>query len=57
VRRRSTSSIPGWLNINRTRDFATSVTKIAGRHTVKAGGYLNHSYKAQNVGAGGIRQI
>ena len=26
---------PGWLNINRTRDFATSVTKIAGRHTLQ----------------------
>ena len=48
---------PGWLNINRTRDFATSVTKIAGRHTLKAGGYLNHSYKAQNVGAGGIANL
>ena len=48
---------PGWLNINRTRDFATSVTKVAGRHTFKAGGYLNHSYKAQNVGAGGIANL
>jgi hypothetical protein len=48
---------PGWLNINRTRDFATSLTKVAGRHTLKAGGYLNHSYKAQNVGAGGIANL
>ena len=24
---------PGWLNINRTQDFAISVTKVAGRHT------------------------
>jgi hypothetical protein len=48
---------PGWLNINRTRDFATSLTKVAGRHTFKAGGYLNHSYKAQNVGAGGIANL
>ena len=29
------------------------MTKIAGRHTLKAGFYNNHSYKAQNVGAGG----
>ena len=44
---------PGWLNINRTQDFAVSVTKIMGRHTAKAGFYLNHSFKAQNLGAGG----
>ncbi len=44
---------PGWLNINRTQDFAASITKVAGRHTFKAGFYNNHSYKAQNVGAGG----
>ncbi len=41
---------PGWLNINKTQDVAGSVTKIVGRHTLKAGAYLNHSYKAQNVG-------
>ena len=44
---------PGWLNINRTQDIAISLTKIAGRHTLKGGFYNNHSYKAQNVGAGG----
>lgn len=44
---------PGWLNINRTQDIAISLTKIAGRHTFKGGFYNNHSYKAQNVGAGG----
>jgi hypothetical protein len=48
---------PGWLNINRTNDFAGSITKVAGRHTIKAGGYNNHSYKAQNVGAGGIANL
>ena len=48
-RRRRTSSYPGWLNINRTQDVAISLTKIAGRHTIKAGVYLNHSYKAQNT--------
>ncbi len=41
---------PGWLNINKTQDVAGSVTKIVGRHTLKAGAYVNHSYKAQNVG-------
>ncbi len=44
---------PGWLNINRTQDVAVSITKVAGRHTMKAGFYNNHSFKAQNVGAGG----
>ena len=41
---------PGWLNINRTQDVAISLTKIAGRHSLKAGFYNNHSYKAQNIG-------
>ena len=41
---------PGWLNINRTQDMAVSLTKIAGRHSLKAGFYNNHSYKAQNIG-------
>src|ERR1019366_873871 len=36
---------------------AGSLTKVAGRHTIKGGGYLNHSYKAQNVGAGGIANL
>ncbi len=44
---------PGWLNINRTQDVAVSLTKVAGRHTLKTGFYNNHSFKAQNVGAGG----
>ena len=44
---------PGWLNINRTQDWAASMTKVMGRHTFKAGYYLNHSFKAQNTGAGG----
>jgi hypothetical protein len=41
---------PGWLNINRTQDVAISLTKLAGRHSLKGGFYNNHSYKAQNVG-------
>jgi hypothetical protein len=48
---------PGWLNINRTQDFAVSLTKVAGRHTMKGGFYNNHSFKAQNVGAGGIANL
>ena len=40
---------PGWLNINRTQDFAVSLTKVMGRHTMKAGFYNNHSFKAQNT--------
>ena len=46
-------SFPGFMNINRTQDVSISLTKVTGRHTIKAGFYLNHSYKAQNLGAGG----
>jgi Carboxypeptidase regulatory-like domain len=48
---------PGFLNINRTQDLAASITKIMGRHTMKAGFYNNHSYKAQNTGAGGVANL
>ncbi len=48
---------PGWLNINRTQDYSVSLTKISGHHTFKGGFYNNHSYKAQNVGAGGIANL
>lgn len=48
---------PGWLNINRTNDMAISLTKVMGRHTVKGGFYNNHSFKAQNTGAGGIANL
>jgi hypothetical protein len=44
---------PGWLNVNKTQDFAISVTKVSGRHTIKGGFYNNHSFKAQNVAVGG----
>ena len=46
-------SFPGFMNINRTQDFSISLTKVTGPHTIKGGFYLNHSYKAQNLGAGG----
>jgi hypothetical protein len=39
---------PGFLNINATKDVAVSLTKVAGRHTLKAGFYNNHSNKSQN---------
>jgi len=45
---------PGFLNINRTQDVAISLTKVWGAHTSKAGFYNNHSFKAQNTGAGGV---
>jgi hypothetical protein len=48
---------PGWLNINRTQDVAISLTKVMGRHTFKGGFYNNHSFKAQNTGAGGIANL
>jgi hypothetical protein len=48
---------PGWLNINRTQDVAISLTKISGRHTIKGGFYNNHSFKAQNTGAGGVANL
>jgi hypothetical protein len=47
---------PGWLNINRTQDVALSLTKVAGRHTMKTGFYNNHSFKAQNAGFGALFQ-
>jgi len=48
---------PGFLNINKTQDVAISMTKVAGRHTIKAGFYNNYSYKAQNTGAGGVANL
>ena len=48
---------PGWLNINRTRDVAISMTHVMARHTIKGGYYYNNSFKAQNVGAGGIANL
>lgn len=40
---------PGWFNINNTRDFAISLTKVWGRHTIKTGFYNTHSYKAEQT--------
>ena len=41
---------PGFLNVNRTNDVSVSLTKVAGRHTIKTGFYNTHSYKAQQRG-------
>jgi hypothetical protein len=38
---------PGWFNVNITWDASSSITKVLGRHTMKAGFYYTHSYKAQ----------
>ena len=40
-------------NINPSHDASFSVTKLAGRHTLKAGLYWNHAYKAQQLGTAG----
>jgi hypothetical protein len=48
---------PSYLNINHTQDVAISLTKVWGQHTIKGGFYLNHSYKAQNTGAGGVSNL
>jgi hypothetical protein len=41
---------PGFLNVNRTQDVSISMTKVAGRHTMKTGFYNTHSFKAQQRG-------
>ena len=41
------------INMNRSQDATASITKVYGRHTFKAGGYWNHAYKAQGLGAAG----
>ena len=38
---------PGFLNKNATDDISISLTKVAGRHTLKTGFYNTHSFKAQ----------
>src|SRR4029450_11560851 len=40
-------------NINPSHDASFSLTKLAGRHTLKAGMYWNHAYKAQQLGTAG----
>ncbi len=40
------------LNTNQTHDVTVSLTKIAGRHTAKAGFYFQKSWKPQTAGVG-----
>ena len=40
---------PGFLNINPTRDISISLTKVAGRHTMKTGFYNTHGFKAEQT--------
>jgi len=40
---------PNALNTNSTYDAAVNLTKVKGRHSFKAGFYLTHSFKAQNI--------
>src|SRR5439155_3818889 len=46
------SPFAGFLNKNSTYDISTSLTKVAGRHTFKAGFYNTHSWKAQQQNSG-----
>ena len=54
---RITNTPPGFnaglANINPSHDASGSVTKLQGRHTLKAGVYWNHGYKAQQLGNAG----
>jgi hypothetical protein len=40
---------PNALNTNSTYDIALNLTKVAGRHSLKAGFYVTNSFKAQNI--------
>jgi hypothetical protein len=42
-------TFPGALNTNPTYDVSINLTKVKGSHTMKAGFYLNHSFKPQNI--------
>jgi len=44
---------PSYLNTNQTHDLNVTLTKIKGSHTLKAGFYWDHSYKAQQAGQNG----
>ena len=43
---------PAILNTNATQDVAVSLTKVAGRHTLKAGFYNGHELKSSNTQRG-----
>ena len=54
-RRRRRSASPAGSTSTRRHDFAISLTKIKGRHTIKTGFYTTHSYKAEQVGNQRVR--
>ena len=41
--------VPGFLNTNVDTDISISLTKVAGRHTMKTGFYNTHSFKAEQT--------
>jgi hypothetical protein len=40
---------PSYFNVNATQDVSISVTKVKGRHTMKAGFFNTHSFKAEQA--------
>lgn len=40
---------PSYFNVNATQDISVSLTKVMGRHTIKAGFFNTHSYKAEQA--------
>ena len=45
------NSYPGFADHSSVNDYAFNLTKLAGRHTIKAGYYHQHALKRQNQGA------
>ncbi len=45
------NSYPGFADHSSVNDYAFNLTKLAGRHTIKAGYYHQHALKRQNRGA------
>jgi Carboxypeptidase regulatory-like domain len=40
---------PSYFNVNATQDVSVSLTRVMGRHTLKAGYFNTHSYKAEQA--------
>src|SRR4051812_44122066 len=40
---------PSYFNVNATQDVSLSLTRVMGRHTLKAGYFNTHSYKAEQA--------
>jgi hypothetical protein len=58
---RISSQPPNWafqlININPSQDLTISLTKVSGGHTMKAGFYWNHAFKAQQEQLGASNAI